>query len=1047
MHRLHTRTLEERVQRARTVVSGPADLTAGYPAPASPPGSTPGARAGAWGRGPVHAMASSPQTRWWQQQHDSVSKLDSLLTDLGLPSPHRGSLAARQEGRAGSALRAGRAAADADVSWASERGRSGDSGARVSFVHDDTDALLNTSLLTAALSPAHRSGDRSKSPLRGGDAASPGRGVASAQPAAAQGMSMLGGAAHGATGLERTLQRRLDVLQAHNEKMVQQTEDLVQTVNMYQAESRQLKEELGQRDVWIQETIRQLNQPDTVVPIEAQREGLRRWLQKVVKEAAQREKAAPTVMDLRKAQEIADEMKIREREVRSRLVLEVQKSQAAQQVASEAQRALQDSDHRAALTEAEVSLLRQQLQQALLSHQQVADELAKSRVQVRSMEGRTEVLEERLDKALLSLRVKDEEMHSLHTDYSRRLVQIQELRKEKASLESQVQRVSGSLKYVVDDLRGSADFRSAGASKSRQRESNVSVSRAARRRVSSPYGHGSPGSPLRNGDVCEDEAEGVRRWKQVSEEQSAFDRTWEMDATGRRPVERRSTHSAERSSVARGASRLNDLQASKQDEVSNHGREHGPRECESMEGSDDCSGSHRRTQRLEEGEQESGEETHMPLGRRESPLTSKVQALIVSRSSQTTWHGGESQDPAGKERRSIEVQGGAAAEGSDAEQWLAMEEFDMREGKTRPENGNEASAGGGAHADVGGDSLLASSMLAPVGKEGPWRNPRVLWDDMASSAPIDLNQLHANGKEISGYALRRALKALAKGNSTTLSAVDSQVQRQLLLGVSSQGINNCSIFDLPLHSTVIKQGQNSRFMLVVLEGRIKVWRSRNASSGRNATLRASASQSGDPVRGAVDTHSGTPGDTDTVLTECVAEVTDGDVLLEVEAALGVPCPYTAMVARCSGGGGEGGRRGAKDKGRDTQRTCQVLSITGIALTSLMDLYPSLLLPERLSLARKAFPYPGRSLGLPSDSSFLDWPRSCCQRGDEADMAAGSFGARGADGKQMEGTMQESAELGGGLEDEDVICRSRLVASDLSDGYYTPPAELRDEHDA
>ena len=85
-------------------------------------------------------------------------------------------------------------------------------------------------------------------------------------------------------------------------------------------------------------------------------------------------------------------------------------------------------------------------------------------------------------------------------------------------------------------------------------------------------------------------------------------------------------------------------------------------------------------------------------------------------------------------------------------------------------------------------------------------------------------------KYVCGYALRRALKALAKGNSTTLSAVDSQVQRQLLLGVSSQGINNCSIFDLPLHSTVIKQGQNSRFMLVVLEGRIKVWRSRNASS-------------------------------------------------------------------------------------------------------------------------------------------------------------------------------------------------------------------------
>ena len=430
----------------------------------------------------------------------------------------------------------------------------------------------------------------------------------------------------------------------------------------------------------------------------------------------------------------------------------------------------------------------------------------------------------------------------------------------------------------------------------------------------------------------------------------------------------------------------------------------------------------------------------MPLGRGERSHISKVQALVVSRSSQTTGHAGESQGLEGKQSQSIQVQCGAAALGSDAEQWLAMEDFDMGEGKPRPEMGSQVSADGGAHVDVRDESLLTSTLLAPVGKEGPWRTPGVLWDDMASSTPIDLHQLHANGKEISGYALRRALKALANGNSTTLSAVDSQVQRQLLLGVSSQGINNCSIFDLPLHSTVVKQGQSSRFMLVVLQGRIKVWRSRNTSSGRNAAR--CASQSGDAVRDTGDTASGTPGDMDTVLTECVAEVTDGDVLLEVEAALGVPCPYTAMVARCSGGGGEGGRRGAKDKGRDSQRACQVLSVTGTALTSLMDLYPSLLLSERLSLARKAFPYPGRSLGLPSDS------------GDEAATAAVSGGvlrATSTERKWMDGTMQEAAELcnklGGGEDEDSVMCRSRLVASDLSDGYYTPPAEWWDEHDA
>jgi len=74
-------------------------------------------------------------------------------------------------------------------------------------VISDTDVLDNS--LLSALTNA--SGDRSKSPHRGGGhPPSPG----SAQLAAAQGMQILGGTARGATGHERTLQRRLEALQA-----------------------------------------------------------------------------------------------------------------------------------------------------------------------------------------------------------------------------------------------------------------------------------------------------------------------------------------------------------------------------------------------------------------------------------------------------------------------------------------------------------------------------------------------------------------------------------------------------------------------------------------------------------------------------------------------------------------------------------------------------------------------------------------------------------------------------------------------------------------
>ena len=85
------------------------------------------------------------------------------------------------------------------------------------------------------------------------------------------------------------------------------------------------------------------------------------------------------MLDVRKAQALADEMSTREREVRERLVEEAQKSRASHELANAAQIALEQANQRVALAEAEVSLLRQQLTEALLSKQQMQQELTKSR--------------------------------------------------------------------------------------------------------------------------------------------------------------------------------------------------------------------------------------------------------------------------------------------------------------------------------------------------------------------------------------------------------------------------------------------------------------------------------------------------------------------------------------------------------------------------------------------------------------------------------------------------------------------------------------------
>ena len=226
--------------------------------------------------------------------------------------------------------------------------------------------------------------------------------------------------------------------------------------------------------------------------------------------------------------------------------------------------------------------------------------------------------------------------------------------------------------------------------------------------------------------------------------------------------------------------------------------------------------------------------------------------------------------------------------------------------------------------------------MAPAKTDVHRRAARVAWEDTAISAPVDMHTLHANGKELSGFSLRRALKALGQGFSLTLSAVDLQVQRQLLLGVSARGVPNCSIVALPLHTALVKQGEMPHHMFVILRGRVKIWRSRSGSSA--GLRRRSQSPTINPrleKEAAVSENQRhrpliKPEDAETVLTECMGEVTEGCVLLEAEAALGIASPYTAMVAMPSPGDCEGGPAGAM--GDDSAAQCEMLSVTGEALS-------------------------------------------------------------------------------------------------------------------
>jgi len=625
---------------------------------------------------------------------------------------------------------------------------------------------------------------------------------------ATQKMKNLQEVAHEATGHEKTMQRRLQVLQVHNEKLALQTEDLVKTVNMYQSGNRQLEEELAKRDAWIRETIQQLDCVDGAITSKEQREGLRRWLQKEANEAAQRKLGTPTLLDVRKAQAHADEMGIREREVRSRLVFEAQKSQAAEQMASVTQVALQDSNHRVALTEAEISLLRQQLHQALLNNQQISGDLTQSRVEARSAESQICVLEGKLTEALAQGRDHEEELHSLHADYNHRLRQLEGLRQEKVSLESQVHRVCSGFKHVVDELRSPSPDKTAHRQGERERGGRVERERERARE-----------SEMRRSKSSRKRMQAVR--------------------------------SGQNSSSNLLLSRLLGLKDERRQVMGSSGRERDDTSNEGSDSSSDAMVKERRGGREDDengvfwSAQQANEEDkrHGEGSRRDgyrdrdrvetrvrrrdgetsrSPFSYSLDTIHISPQHQVT-AGKSLQAPSPKGEEDEQGVGRAVRAVDDAEEWLEMDDFDMQDfefSASKPHvesrahssllwnentpphkhthtHTHTAEGGIGSEQEGSGDGLvlgmlgrsvldagvgvgmsvgkdLAATMLAPVGSHGPWRNPGLLWH-VASSVPIDLAELHANGKEISGFALRRALKALGKGSSIALSAVDTQV--------------------------------------------------------------------------------------------------------------------------------------------------------------------------------------------------------------------------------------------------------------------------------
>ena len=94
----------------------------------------------------------------------------------------------------------------------------------------------------------------------------------------------------------------------------------------------------------------------------------------------------PAYIDARGAKAFCDEMGSREREARSRLVQQAEKLRAAEMDAKNFRDKFEGSNNELVVTKAEISLLRQQLDQAVLGQKNVAEDLTRSRVHLQSSE-------------------------------------------------------------------------------------------------------------------------------------------------------------------------------------------------------------------------------------------------------------------------------------------------------------------------------------------------------------------------------------------------------------------------------------------------------------------------------------------------------------------------------------------------------------------------------------------------------------------------------------------------------------------------------------
>jgi hypothetical protein len=441
---------------------------------------------------------------WWGAQNDSVAKLDSLFSGLGLSLLRQGSFDAQQDGGYAATAQTrspARASAVLSRSMLGERlhhnmdspnsfssPKAQDSPARAGRQSDENgtfDALWSrlraedkickhgpvaTRLMTCSktfnrdesgfgmsreeggISPCrgetlHASlNNIKKSFQENGSHARPRRGPDYPGDPALRDERLL----QTSTMQDETMKQRFEVLQTQNEQLANQTQDLLKSMHAYQSENRRLRDDVTQRDEWIQETILQLNTIFSAVNWNELRDGSRRWLHQVMQEVDKQGLRFPAYIDARGAKAFCDEMGSREREARSRLVQQAEKLRAAEMDAKNFRDKFEGSNNELVVTKAEISLLRQQLDQAVLGQKNVAEDLTRSRVHLQSSECKVLELEKQVNFLKSELHKKDMDVHSLNLKLN---LCLQKLRQDKSNFETQVDRVCGGLQRVADGLR------------------------------------------------------------------------------------------------------------------------------------------------------------------------------------------------------------------------------------------------------------------------------------------------------------------------------------------------------------------------------------------------------------------------------------------------------------------------------------------------------------------------------------------------------------------------------------------------------------------